>query len=125
MSKSDYKMARLADSFDYIIDSDLNRVEFDDPRVVHCLNQFDNKYYVRIAEKVYQKLGWKTRLGKDIDRKVFNYARKVLTGRECVCFYGEFGCIYYDILKNRKEEEITLRALCASNESRASGTSGR
>ena len=94
-------MLKLSDSYDCIINYDGERIEFDDPRVVHCLNQFDNIYFVKIAEKIYKKMGWRTRKGKAIDKKLIQYARKVLTGRECMTFYGEFGCIYYDILEKR------------------------
>lgn len=103
-----FKMAKFSRDFDYIVDCDGKRVEINDPKVVHCINQHDNHYNIRFGELIYKSRGFNVRQGADIDRKLVYYAKKYYTGRECLKLRCEGGSIYHDIMENRRDDEITV-----------------
>ena len=55
MKTPEIMQARLSETLDYIIDSDGNRVAFDDPRVVHIGAVDGSRYTKRLMEKTYQR----------------------------------------------------------------------
>ena len=68
-AKSEFQQARFSDEYDYIIDSNGNRVEYDDPRIVYIEPHPTDIYAKKLVEHYYElcgkansktRLNWKT-----------------------------------------------------------------
>ncbi len=105
---SKIKHARLSEDFTYIIDSDDQRVEYDDPRVVHVWTIDTSSYTKRIMEKVYERKGRKLRTVGDTNTEIIQYAKKICSGRECVPMASMAGSTVKDITDRKKKGEITI-----------------
>ncbi|OIP91059.1 MAG: hypothetical protein AUK24_03475 [Syntrophaceae bacterium CG2_30_49_12] len=102
------KQARLSEDYSYIIASDGNRVEFDDPKVVHVWLLPTGLYTIRLLEGFFEKRGWNFRCGGQTNAGLLQYARRLCSGRECLPATAMAGATYKDILDNRGENEISL-----------------
>ena len=100
--------ARISEDYRYVIDSDGNRVEFDDPRVVHVWLPPTGLYTIRLLTGFFKKRNWNFRCGGEVDAGLFQYAKRLCSGKECLPSTAMIGATYRDILNNRGEEEISL-----------------
>ncbi len=102
------RQARLSDEQDYIIDSDGQRVDYDDPRITHIMSVDVSPIAKRIALKVYEISGRNFRVADQTSPEIMQYARKMCSGRECVPMTATAGATLKDIQNNRRENEISV-----------------
>jgi predicted CoA-substrate-specific enzyme activase len=105
---SSYMPARLGPEMDCIIDSDGNRVAYDDPRVVHVWTINHSALTVRMIAKVYETSGRQFRGVEQTSAEVMQDAKKLCSGRECVPMTAMTGAAVQDILNRRQPGEITI-----------------
>ncbi len=108
MDKRKIEPARLSENFDCIIDSDGERVPYDDPRVVHIWTIDYSRFSLRMMAKVYEKNGRKFRCPEPTNAELMQYAKKVCSGRECVPMTAMVGAMLKDIYENRGDDEISI-----------------
>lgn len=101
-------LAKLSPEKDYIINSDGQRVEYRDPRVVHVFTIDFNSYGKRMIKKVYEKQGCKVRIADDTSAEFMNLARQFCSGRECIPTVSIVGATIKDIRQFREKDEVTL-----------------
>ncbi len=104
----DIKPARLAQNLYHIVDSDGQRVEYDDPLIVHIGAIDHNSYTKRLMTKLYQRHNRKLRTKDETSAEIMQYARKVCSGRECVPMTAIAGAIVNDLYNCRTEDEISI-----------------
>lgn len=100
--------ARFSKDFKYILDSDGQKVEYDDPRIVFVNTCARNPYGKRLVINMYEKYNRKIRISEDTDYKILQYGKKVCSGRECMVTVAMVGATLKDIHENRKDDEITI-----------------
>ena len=100
--------ARLSDDYKYIIDSRGNRLNYDDPNVVHVWPVEANPYVTKMAGHYYTKRGWNFRFSGAVTQQSLQKAKKLSSGRECFTFNAVAGGIYSDVLEKRKAGEFSL-----------------
>jgi predicted nucleotide-binding protein (sugar kinase/HSP70/actin superfamily) len=93
---------------DCIIDSNGQRVEYDDPRVAHIITVDINPIAKRLIQRVYQSSGRTLRLADETDPEIMQYARRLCSGRECVPMTAMAGATLKDILNYRTDNEISI-----------------
>ena len=108
MPPTTYTPAKLSDDFDAIIDSDEQRVAYDDPKVVHVLTDITNPLTSRLVEAVYRKHGKRCRPTGRTDKAVMQYAKEVCSGRECVPMAAMAGAMVKDIRLHRAKDDISV-----------------
>ncbi len=102
------RQARLSETLDYIVDRDGERVEYDDPRIVHVWTTPHSPYSLRMIEKVYEN---RTPGFRGVGRtrpETMQHARRLCSGRECVPMTATAGATLEDIDTRRGKDEITL-----------------
>jgi predicted CoA-substrate-specific enzyme activase len=104
----DITQARLSDELDCIVDSENQRTEFDDPRIVHILTIDQSPIAKRLMKKVYELSGRKFRVVDRTGPEIMQYARKLCSGRECVPMTAMAGATLKDIQNNRGDSEISV-----------------
>jgi predicted CoA-substrate-specific enzyme activase len=102
------RQARLSDGLDFIIDCEGNRVEMDDPRVVHVWATPHSPHALQMIERVYESRGPQFRSVGRIRPETMQQARKLCSGRECVPMTATAGTTLEDIYTHRKDDEITI-----------------
>jgi predicted nucleotide-binding protein (sugar kinase/HSP70/actin superfamily) len=100
--------ARLSEDREFIIDNRGNRVEYDDPRVVHVWTTPHSPFALQMIEKVYEQRGRGFRHTGKIHPETMQYARRLCSGRECVPMTASVGATLEDIHTHRKDDEITI-----------------
>lgn len=100
--------ARFSDDYNYIIDSDGNRVEFDDPRLVYVNPEPRNSYGNRLVIDLFEKYNRNIRINKETEASVLQYAKNICSGRECLASVAIAGAVLKDINECREENEITI-----------------
>ena len=100
--------ARFSDNHKYIIDSDGQDIEFDDPRVVFVNPEPRNPYGRRLVINLFKKYNHNIRISAETDASVLQYAKKICSGRECLASVAIAGAVLKDINEYRKEDEITI-----------------
>ncbi len=111
MNKSSDKIitnARFSENYEYIIDSDGNRVELTDSRIVFVILVPRKPYEKRLVMKSYEKFGTNVRISSETDADVLNYAKRLCSGRECLPSMAIAGNVLKDLYEHRKENEITI-----------------
>ncbi len=108
MTELKNKLAKLSPGKDHIIDSNGEKVEYNDPRVVHVLTIDLNPYAKSLIEKIYEKYGRKIRIAEGTSAEILNLARQLCSGRECLPMTSNAGAMLKDIRQNREKDEITL-----------------
>jgi len=103
-----FRLARLSDNLDCIIDSDGNRVDYHDPRVVHVWAINHSSDTLQMIAGVYEKSKRKFRPVEPTNPEVMQVARKLCSGRECVPMTAMTGAILKDIYNHRNPNEITI-----------------
>jgi len=100
--------ARFSEDFEYIIDSEGQVVELNDPRIVHVIPEAKNPYGRRIIQNIYQFNGKKVRLSRETEADILQYSKRICSGRECLPGMAIAGAILKDIVEYREEDEITI-----------------
>jgi len=108
MHKPEVRQARLSETSDYIIDSDGQRVEFDDPRIVHIGAIDGSRYAKRLIKKIYEKNNRKLRTIDKTSAETMQQARKLCSGRECVPMTAMAGSVLNDLYRYRTDDEISI-----------------
>ena len=108
LGETGFKQAKFSDNYEYIIDSNGERVEFNDSRIVYIEPAPRNHYGARLLEMFYIKRGKKIRFADDTDPEILQYARKICSGRECLPTVGIAGAILKDVYENRGKNEISI-----------------
>ena len=107
-SKEKVKQAQFSEDFSYIIDSDGERVDFDDPRVVYVMPEPRNPYGRLITLSIYKNYNRNIRISKETDADILQYGKRICSGRECLASVAIAGAVLKDIVENRKKDEITI-----------------
>ncbi|MHA1915580.1 MAG: hypothetical protein ACW986_16685 [Promethearchaeota archaeon] len=106
--KKKTKQARFSEDFSYIIDSDGESVDFDDPRVIYVIPEPRDPYGRLITMAVYETYNRNIRMSKETDADILQYGKRICSGRECLASVGIAGAVLKDIVENREEDEITI-----------------
>ncbi|MFX1426270.1 MAG: hypothetical protein ACFFBE_07445 [Promethearchaeota archaeon] len=99
---------RFSKNYEYIIDSEGNRVDFDDPRIVFVEPAARNPYGKRLVIDLYKHHNRNIRISQETDDNILQYAKQVCSGRECVPSLAIAGAILKDIYEFRGNDEITI-----------------
>ncbi|MFX1527165.1 MAG: hypothetical protein ACFFB4_06300 [Promethearchaeota archaeon] len=102
------KPARFSEDRKYIIDSDDQKVGFDDPRIVYVNPEPRNPYGRRLVKDLFKKYNRNIRISKETDASVLQYAKHICSGRECLASVAIAGAVLKDINEYRNENEITI-----------------
>ncbi|NVM56222.1 MAG: hypothetical protein HWN66_21175, partial [Candidatus Helarchaeota archaeon] len=102
------RQARFSEDYKYIIDSDGQKIEFDDPRIVFVDPEPRNPYGRRLVINLFKKYNRNIRVSKETDASVLQYAKKICSGRECLASVAIAGAVLKDIYEYRDENEITI-----------------
>ena len=102
------RQVRFSKKFDYIIDSDNQRVEFSDPRIVFVNPEPRNIYGRHLVVDLYKKHNRNIRISEETDKKILQYGKKICSGRECLASVAIAGAVLKDIEEYRNENEITI-----------------
>jgi len=105
---NEIRQAQFSDTHEYIIDSEGQKVDFDDPRIVFVSPEARNPYGKRLVIDLYKKYNRNIRIADETDKNTLQYAKKICSGRECLPCTAITGEILKDIHENRDESEITL-----------------
>ncbi len=102
------KQARFSKNYNYIIDSDGQKINFNDSRIVFVNPEPRNTYGRQLVINLYKKYGRNIRISKETDASVLQYAKKICSGRECLASVAIAGAVLKDIHECRTDEEITI-----------------
>jgi len=102
------KQARISEDHKHIIDSDGQKVEFNDPRIVYVNPEPRNPYGRRLVINLFEKYNRKIRISEETDASILQYAKKICSGRECLASVAIAGAVLKDISEYRREDEITI-----------------
>ena len=100
--------ARFSEDHKYIIDSDGNRIEFENPRLVYVNPEPRNSYGSRLVVDLFEKYNRKIRISQETDASILQYAKNICSGRECLASVAIAGAVLKDINEYRDENEITI-----------------
>jgi len=100
--------ARFSEDHKYIIDSDGNRIEFENPRLVYVNPEPRNSYGSRLVIDLFEKYNRKIRISQETDASILQYAKNICSGRECLASVAIAGAVLKDINEYRDENEITI-----------------
>ena len=114
--KSSFHKARFSNNYEYIIDSNGNKVEYDDPRIVYVEPHATDPYAKKLVEHFYKINGKHIRFVEDTTIDTLQYAKILCSGRECIPLMATVGAILKDIHKNRGKDEITIYRLALEQE---------
>jgi hypothetical protein len=103
-----HNQARISEDYKHIIDSDGQKVEFNDPRIVYVNPEPRNPYGRRLVINLFEKYNRKIRICGDTDASILQYAKRICSGRECLASVAIAGAVLKDITEYRKENEITI-----------------
>ena len=115
-SKAEFKQARFSANYEYIIDSNDNRVEYNDSRLVYIEPSVINHYGRRLVENFYNTQGKNIRFADNTTSDTFQYAKKICSGRECLPLMAIAGAVLKDIKENRSKDEISIYRLALEQE---------
>ncbi len=108
MSDHDYQRARFSEGFDFIIDSEGNRVQLDDPRVVHVWPFYTGANVSRMIESAFGQFNWNFRFVGKTTPQGLELGRRVFSGRECYPCISIAGETLVDLEENRGDDEVTI-----------------
>ncbi|MFX1419871.1 MAG: hypothetical protein ACFE9N_13215 [Promethearchaeota archaeon] len=102
------KRSRFSEKNKCIIDSDGQKIEFDDPRIVYVDPEPRNRYGRQLVINLFKKYNRNIRISKETDASILQYAKKICSGRECLASVAIAGAVLKDINEYRDENEITI-----------------
>ena len=94
--------------YQFIINSEGEKVSFDDPRLVFVFPEAHNSYGIRLVKDLYNHYNRKIRIASNTDLNIIKSGRKICSGRECLATVALAGAIVKDINENRENDEITI-----------------
>ena len=100
--------ARFSEDHKHIIDSDGQKVDFNDPRIVYVNPEPRNSYGRRLVINLFKKNNRNIRINKKTNLSVLQYSKRICSGRECLASVAIAGAVLKDIAENREEDEITI-----------------
>ena len=92
----------------FIVDSNGQKVDLNDSRVVYVLPEPRNSYGRRLVKDLYSSQNKNVRISGETDASTLNYGKLICSGRECLPSLAIAGAILKDIQEHRKENEITI-----------------
>lgn len=107
LRENHYKPAYIEQNFKHIVDSDGNRVKFNDPDVVHDF-VLEVGYFSKFLESIYVKYGMKYRRGKRTSNEMLQAAKNLCSGRECTMLRVVAGALYNSVKAGRAKDEMTV-----------------
>ncbi|MFX1501365.1 MAG: hypothetical protein ACFFDH_10435 [Promethearchaeota archaeon] len=105
---SKFRQARFSDDYRFIIDSNGDRVELNDQRIVYINPEPRNSYGRRLVMDIFKKYNKNIRISKETDTSIMQYAKKICSGRECLPSFAIAGAVLKDINDYRDENEISI-----------------
>ncbi|MFW9771306.1 MAG: hypothetical protein ACFFEO_03950 [Candidatus Thorarchaeota archaeon] len=105
---NEIRQARFSENHKYIIDSDGQNIELEDPRIVYVDPEPRNPYGRRLVINLFKKYNRNIRISKETDASILQYAKKLCSGRECLASVAIAGAVLKDINEYRTENEITI-----------------
>ncbi len=106
--KKAVKQTRFSEDLKFIIDSDGQKIDFKDSRIVYVDPEPRNPYGRRLVINLFKKNNRNIRISKETDASVLQYAKKICSGRECLASVAIAGAVLKDIEEYRNENEITI-----------------
>jgi len=103
-----FQPARIGDNFEFVIDSDGNRLRLDDPRVVHVWSYSYYRHVGGLLSHLYKRRGWRFRFGPAPSNALLRKAKQLCSGKECPAMNPIMGAVLHDLEHNRKDGEVTL-----------------
>jgi predicted nucleotide-binding protein (sugar kinase/HSP70/actin superfamily) len=108
MMVTNVQIAKFSDNHKYIIDSEGQKVKLNDPRVMHIWAVGANEHAGKMTTNVFCKQGWRAVYTGKTSNETLQYARNLISGRECLPFAAIVGAAYRDIVERRPENEISV-----------------
>ncbi len=102
------RRARFSDDLNHIIDSNGQRVDFEDSRIVYVDPEPRNSYGRRLVINLFKKYNRNIRVSGETDASILQYAKRICSGRECLASVAIAGAVLKDIKEYKKEDEITI-----------------
>ncbi len=102
------KQARFSDDSQHLIDSDGQLIDFNNPRIVYVDPEPRNSYGRRLVTNLFRKYNRNIRISEETDASIFQYAKRICSGRECLASVAIAGAVLKDIEEYREEDEITI-----------------
>jgi len=106
--KNRVRQARFSDDLKYLIDSDGQKIDFKDPRIVYVDPEPRNSYGRRLVINLFEKYNRNIRISEETDASILQYAKRICSGRECLASVAIAGAVLKDIEEYRGEDEITI-----------------
>jgi predicted nucleotide-binding protein (sugar kinase/HSP70/actin superfamily) len=108
MVDSSFKKARFSSDEKYVIDKNGNKLQLNDPRVIHVWTMESNPYQLKMIEQLFHKRAWHLRVIKKPIEVAMKDAKHFCTGREC--FFSNYfaGAVYNDLMDHGNKDEVTL-----------------
>ena len=107
-TKKAVKQTRFSKDHKFIIDSDGQKIDFKDSRLVYVDPEPRNPYGRRLVINLFKKNNRNIRISKETDASILQYAKKICSGRECLASVAIAGAVLKDIEEYRNENEITI-----------------
>ncbi len=104
----EFRQAQFSEDFRFIIDSDGQKVDFNDPRIVYVNPEPRNYYGRRLVIDLFKKYNRNIRISRETDASILQYAKNMCSGRECLPSFAIAGAVLKDINDYRDENEITI-----------------
>jgi predicted nucleotide-binding protein (sugar kinase/HSP70/actin superfamily) len=106
--KKEVMQAYFSEDLKFIIDSEGQKIDFEDPRIVYVDPEPRNPYGRRLVINLFKKNNRNIRISKETDTSVLQYAKNICSGRECLPSVAIAGAVLKDIEEYRNENEITI-----------------
>jgi hypothetical protein len=108
MIKDDFQPAKVGNNFQFVIDSDGNKLRLNDPRVVHVWSYSYYRHVGGLLSHLLKRKGWRFRFGPPPSNTLLRKAKQLCSGKECPALNPIMGAVLHDLEHNRKEDEVTL-----------------
>jgi predicted nucleotide-binding protein (sugar kinase/HSP70/actin superfamily) len=108
MMDANVQLAKFSDNYKYIIGSEGKKINLNDPRVMHIWTYGTNEYASQMIVNAFRKQGWRAMYTGGTTYETLQYARNLISGRECLVFVAVVGNTYRDIMERRPENEISV-----------------
>lgn len=108
MTDTHVQPAKFSDNHKYIIDSEGQKVKLNDPRVMHIWALEANEHTGKMTTNAFRKRGWRAMYRSKTTNEILQYARNLISGRECLPFTAVVGATYRDIMERRPENEVSV-----------------
>ena len=107
-NKNRVEQAHFSDDLKCIIDSEGQKIDFDDPRIVYVDPEPRNSYGRQLVINLFKKFNRNIRIGEETDASILQYSKRICSGRECLASVAIAGAVLKDIEEYKGEDEITI-----------------